>query len=282
MHATRVCKSANYYQHCIRKIRNCLSLNICKLLVHSLVTVRLDYGIALLCGARDGVIKQLKRVQRQAARVVCRNIKYDRHTSETELLWGLHWLPIRARIQCKVVLLVYKVFTSSKPPYLSNMLILKKQMRATRSSLKVNLLDIPKTCNNGYNAKAFAAAGPRLWNNILNNELRRCRNLELFKKILGHYCLGPFINCHYCCSSILIYICACFFLFYCVFYVTVLSIIHCNLLLFTHPWLRFTTPDTWCINPTYYYYYYVFVRTSKNTNLQIVINTRIWCTFKTK
>ena len=35
MHATRVCKSANYYLHCIRKIRNCLSLDICKLLVHN-------------------------------------------------------------------------------------------------------------------------------------------------------------------------------------------------------------------------------------------------------
>ena len=77
----------------------------------------------------------LERVQRQAARVVCRKIEYDRHTSVTELLWGLHWLPIRARSQYKVQLLVYKAFTSSKPPYISNMLILKKQMGATRSSL---------------------------------------------------------------------------------------------------------------------------------------------------
>ena len=42
------------------------------------------------------------------------------------------------------------------------MLILKKEMRATRSSHKVNLLDIPKTCNNGYTAKSFAVAGPQL------------------------------------------------------------------------------------------------------------------------
>ena len=90
MHATPVCKSANYYLHCIRRIRNCLSLDICKLLVHTLVTVRLDYGNALLCGARDGVIRQLERAQRQAARVVCRKIKYDRHTSVSALLWGLH------------------------------------------------------------------------------------------------------------------------------------------------------------------------------------------------
>ena len=83
MHPTRVCKSANYYLHCIRKIHNCLSLDICKFLVHTLVTVRMDYGNALLCGARDGVIRKLERVQRQAARVVCRKIKYDMHTSVT-------------------------------------------------------------------------------------------------------------------------------------------------------------------------------------------------------
>ena len=160
MHATRVCKSANCYIHCIRNIPNCISLDICTFLVQTLVTVRLDYGSALLCGARDSVIRQLERVQRQAAMVVCKKIKYNMHTSVTELLWGLHWLPIRARIQYKVLLLVYKAFTTSKPPYLSDMLASKTQVRQTRSSLKVNILDIPKTIpNNGYTAEALLHFG---------------------------------------------------------------------------------------------------------------------------
>ena len=58
-------------------------------------------------------------------------------------------------------------------------------MRTTSSSLKVNILDIPKTIpNNGYTAKAFSVAGPRLWNNTLGGELRECTNVELFKKKL--------------------------------------------------------------------------------------------------
>ena len=69
-HVSRVCKSANYYLHCIRKIRNFISIDVCKLLVHTLVMVRLDYCNALLCGAREDVIRQLERLQRQAARVV--------------------------------------------------------------------------------------------------------------------------------------------------------------------------------------------------------------------
>ena len=82
LHASRVCKSANYYLHCIRKIQNFLTLDACKLLVHSLVTIRLDYCNAVFCGARNDVIRQLERVQRRAARVVRR--KYNDHSSVTD------------------------------------------------------------------------------------------------------------------------------------------------------------------------------------------------------
>ena len=50
-HVSRVCKSANYYLHCIRKIRNFIRMDVCKLLVHTLAMVRLEYCNALLCGA---------------------------------------------------------------------------------------------------------------------------------------------------------------------------------------------------------------------------------------
>ena len=100
-HVSRVCKSANYYLHCIRKIHNFIIMvwygkilfdkyvHVCKLLAHTLVMVRLDYCNALLCGAREDVIRQLERLQRQAARVVCKKYKND-HNSVTELMWGLH------------------------------------------------------------------------------------------------------------------------------------------------------------------------------------------------
>ena len=82
--------------------------------------VRLYYCNALLCDAREDVIRQFDRLQRQAARVVCKKYKND-HNSGTELMWpcrGLHWLPIRARIQYKILLLVYKAFSSGSPTWL--------------------------------------------------------------------------------------------------------------------------------------------------------------------
>ena len=182
LHASRVCKSANYYLHCIRKIRNFLTLDACKLLVHSLVTIRLDYCNAVFCGAKNDVIRQLERVQRRAARIVCR--KYNDHSSVTELMWGLHWLPIRARIQYKLLLLVHKAFIGGSPPYLVDMMITRNTTRSTRSSHRVNLLVVPHHGVNKYSEKAFAVAGPRLWNDLLTDELRGCSSLDTFKRKL--------------------------------------------------------------------------------------------------
>ena len=154
-----------------------------KLLVHSLVAIRLDYCNAVYCGARNDVIRQLERVQRRAARVVCRKYNND-HSSVTELICGLHWLPIRARIQYKLLLLVHKAFIGSSPPYMADMMITRNTTRSTRSSQKVNLLVVSHHGVNKYSEKAFVVAGPRLWNELLTDELRGCNSLDTFKKKL--------------------------------------------------------------------------------------------------
>ena len=129
------------------------------------------------------VIRQLERLQRQSARVVCKKYKND-HTSVTELMWGLHWLPIRARIQYKILLLVYKAFTNGSPTYLADMMTSCNPVRSTRSSHKVNLLVVPHQKSNKYSEKAFAVVGPRLWNELLTDELRGCNSVDTFKKKL--------------------------------------------------------------------------------------------------
>ena len=76
--ATRVCRSAKYYQHRIRRVRDCQNFSNTKLLVHLLVTSRLDYENGLLHNSPIGEIKKLDRVQRSSAHVVCRLPKYQR------------------------------------------------------------------------------------------------------------------------------------------------------------------------------------------------------------
>ena len=55
-HSAKVCSNANYYLQCIRKIRDCVDNDTCKILVHSLVTSRLDYGNPLIHNAPQKVI----------------------------------------------------------------------------------------------------------------------------------------------------------------------------------------------------------------------------------
>ena len=99
-------------------------------------------------------------------------------------MWGLHWLPIRARIQYKILLLVYKAFTNGSPTYLADMMTSCNPVRSTRSSHKVNLLVVPHQKSNKYSEKAFAVVGPRLWNELLTDELRGCNSVDTFKKKL--------------------------------------------------------------------------------------------------
>ena len=106
------------------------------------------------------------------------------NASVTELMWGLHWLPIRARIQYKILLLVYKAFTNGSPTYLADMMTSCNPVRSTRSSHKVNLLVVPHQKSNKYSEKAFAVVRPRLWNKLLTDELRGCNSVDTFKKKL--------------------------------------------------------------------------------------------------
>ena len=68
-HALKKCTNACFYLQSIRKIRRCLTMKSCKILVHSLVTSRLDYANVLLCNAPDRVTARLERVQGSAARL---------------------------------------------------------------------------------------------------------------------------------------------------------------------------------------------------------------------
>ena len=60
-------------------------MDVCKLLVHTLVMVRLDYCNALLCGTKDDVIRQFELLKRQATRVVCKKYKNDYNSDSIDV-----------------------------------------------------------------------------------------------------------------------------------------------------------------------------------------------------
>ena len=117
-HVTMKCKAAMWNIHRIRNIHSYLDKSTCDSLVASLVTPYLDYGNGLLIGATDTFIGKYQRIQNIADKLILNRSRTD---SATKVCYELHWLPIRARIENKILLLVFKCLHNMAPKYLENL-----------------------------------------------------------------------------------------------------------------------------------------------------------------
>ncbi len=83
------------------------------------VTSKLNYCNSLLYGLLEILFNKLWNVQKSTARLITMAGKYQ-HISPT--MKKLHWLPIRQRIEYKVLLLTHKDLNNLAPVYLSDLL----------------------------------------------------------------------------------------------------------------------------------------------------------------
>ena len=105
-HISKTCSSAFYYLYNIRHIRKYLSKEHTEQLIHAFITSRLDYCNSLLYGIAEYQIKKLQRIMNASARLIYCAPKF---CHITPILKELHWLPVRARIEFKLLLITYKV-----------------------------------------------------------------------------------------------------------------------------------------------------------------------------
>ena len=82
----------------------------------------------------------------------------------------LHWLPIEAHIQYKILHLVSKAYHGQAPKYLCDLIrkpdsALSLSVRSLRSSDRFDLF-IPRTRTAIAQRRAFATMGPYLWNSL--------------------------------------------------------------------------------------------------------------------
>ena len=177
-----VCRYAYYHLSRIAKIRDSISTTVRKSIIHGLVTSRIDYGNAILFGISDLHVHGLEMVQRYAARIVMQIRRGDRQ-SITTILRQLHWLPVRKRIECKLLALVHRALNDGTPEYIAALLLQHAPRRSLRSAGGL-LLEVPKVnleCFGHRVQGVFACAGPTLWNNLPRN-MRDNGNLAPFKK----------------------------------------------------------------------------------------------------
>ena len=122
-HITKTCNAAFYHIYNIRQIRKYLIKESTERMVHAFMTSKLDYFNSLMYGLPNSQIQKLQRVQNAAAKMISGARKYD-HV--TPLLRELHWLPVKERIEFKVLLLTFKALNDMAPEYLKDMLNIQR------------------------------------------------------------------------------------------------------------------------------------------------------------
>ena len=95
----------------------------------------------------------------------------------------LHWLPVKERVEFKILAIVFKSLNGQGPNYFKDFFQTKQSgysLRSTESSTIT--LNVHKT-RTKFGDRTIMAAGPRLWNS-LPQHVKQCQNLMAFRKSL--------------------------------------------------------------------------------------------------
>ena len=99
----------------------------------------------------------------------------------------LHWLPIKYKVQHKLLTLVYRCLVGEAPQYLQDLLVEQPCYRQGLGSNNMyRRLIVPKTKRKTLADRSFSVARPRQWNN-LPDYVKRGPSVEQFKNKLKTY-----------------------------------------------------------------------------------------------
>ena len=171
--------------HCYKLIsdvgqnRHLLSDKDTELLMHAMVSSRIDYCNSLLLGVAKDVIYKLQKVQNAAARLVAKRRKRQ---SVRDVFRTLHWLRVDERIIFKLLILTFKCFHGTAPNSLSELITIRN---AENFLLNNVYLD------SSYGRRSFTYNAPRYWN-ALPFDIRSEVRLDHFKRLTKHLLFNHF------------------------------------------------------------------------------------------
>ena len=174
------CKTANFHLYLLRRIHQYLTIDSAKIVALGMVISHLDYANSILIGLPKTEIQKLQRIQNMTAKVV---LKKQIHSSSTEALKELHWLPIHLRIKYKICSIMYNCRQGNAPEYLKSLLTKRNAKRSGLRSHNDTDYDIPICKNKTFADRSFSVQGPKLWNE-LPKSLKTATSVDVFKKEL--------------------------------------------------------------------------------------------------
>ena len=185
-HIQKKCQIAHVQLRNLQAIRKHLTQKSTETLVHGLVHSHIDFCNALFTEIPAYQMKKLQRVQNHAARVVM-NVSYDK--SSADLLTELHWLPVKARVMFKVLVILFRVIMGTAPSYLKTMFDPIRQGYRLRSQNDTNF-HIPRR-RTKLADRSIAVTGPKWWND-LPNYLKDIKSETRFRAHLKTYLYRKF------------------------------------------------------------------------------------------
>ena len=118
-HIAKKCQAAIFNYFKIISIRPLLDVPTIAHLCLSLCISHLDYCNSVLYGLPDTTIKRYQRIENMCA---CLTLRQGIRESIMECLKDLHWLPIKQRIQYKILTLTHKCINKIGPKYLQDLI----------------------------------------------------------------------------------------------------------------------------------------------------------------
>ena len=185
VHVNKIVKNCYFHLRRLGQIRHLLTREAANALAVATITSRHDYCNSTLWGINSYQLDRLQKLQNTAARIVCRTKTRDHITP---LLNDLHWLPVKRRIDHKILSLTYACLHGLAPDYLIETIPQERPTRSLRSAshLRVCLPSVDSTNKVKFGGRSFCNAAPKLWNNLPVN-LKKAKNIQCFRKGLKSY-----------------------------------------------------------------------------------------------
>ncbi len=159
-----------------------------EMIIHAFISSRRDYCNTLFTCFSNSSLKRLQVVQNVAAKLLTKSSK---RSHITPILITLHWLPVKFRIQNKIIVLVFRALHGQAFFYLNELLQPYNSSRNLRSSKQI-LLVVPRSRLKTKGDCAFEVVAPKLWNALPLN-LRSVDSVDIFKKQRnGLFCARQF------------------------------------------------------------------------------------------
>ena len=149
------------------------------------------------------------------------NLKIAYRHSMTEYMKQCHFLPVKARVNFKICLMVFKCLNGLAPRYLDERLTPKSSLESLRIAKDKYLLEKPALDKTNYKNRRFSVVAPQIWN-CLPYSIRSITSVDIFTSELKAHLYNEYFVQYTHCKVIFQFLQKLLFV-----YIIVLHILYC-------------------------------------------------------